>query len=68
MDVVSEVKNCLKPMIAPNKDVMDAVKHLFRGNQWENAPAASHKPEHCQKGPEPEISSEELPSPRPEIP
>ena len=34
MDVVTDVKNCLKPMIAPNREVMDAVKHIFKKNKW----------------------------------
>ena len=34
MDVVGEIKNCLKPMIAPNQEVMDAVKHIFKQNKW----------------------------------
>ncbi|OQY35483.1 MAG: hypothetical protein B6241_00865 [Spirochaetaceae bacterium 4572_59] len=34
MDVVGELKNSLKPMIAPNREVMDAVKHIFKKNKW----------------------------------
>ncbi len=34
MEVVGELKNCLKPMIAPNREVFDAVKHIFKKNKW----------------------------------
>ncbi len=34
LDVVGELKNCLKPMIAPNREVYDAVKHMFKKNKW----------------------------------
>ncbi|QEN07980.1 polynucleotide adenylyltransferase PcnB [Oceanispirochaeta crateris] len=33
-DTVNAVKEYLRPMIAPNRDVMEAVKLLFRQNQW----------------------------------
>jgi len=33
-DVVGLMKESLKPMIAPNREVMDAVKHIFRKNKW----------------------------------
>jgi len=33
-DTVNAVKEVLRPMIAPNRDVMDAVKLVFKQNKW----------------------------------
>jgi len=33
-DTVNAVKEILRPMIAPNRDVMDAVKLIFKQNKW----------------------------------
>lgn len=33
-DTINAVKEALRPMIAPNRDVMDAVKLIFRKNKW----------------------------------
>ena len=33
-DLVNTAKEILRPMIAPNRDVMDAVKLIFKENKW----------------------------------
>ena len=33
-DLVNTLKELLRPMIAPNRDVMDAIKLIFKENKW----------------------------------
>ena len=41
-DLVNTLKELLRPMIAPNRDVMEAVKLIFKENKWKMPRRKSH--------------------------